>query len=110
MLEKDCLVVAISVSGKTKDVLDAVSIAKQNEVPIVCITANPNSPIAKISDKVLISCSSGDALSKTSTENRMSQIAITEALCAYIRYKLDETGVKRCSKICTILQTHNIQE
>lgn len=110
LLTEDCLVVAISMSGRTKDVIDAVNIAKKNNVPIACITANRNSPLAKISDDVLVASSSGCSVVGAGTEIRVSQLLIIDAICEYIRNKLDETGEKYFAKVEEILNSHSVED
>lgn len=54
MGEKD-MVVLISVSGSTKDIIDVAEIAKRNGVKIVVITCYDHSPLAKYADYILYS-------------------------------------------------------
>lgn len=49
------VVVLISVSGSTKDILDVADIAKKNGVTIVVITCYDHSPLAKYADYILFS-------------------------------------------------------
>ena len=110
MLDKDSLVVAISSSGETQDVIDAVKLAKENNVPVICITAHKNSHLAKLSDVVLVASPSGSALSANDNEIRISQLAITDALCSYLRMKLDDDGKKGYFKFKSILGMHNVRD
>ncbi|MFK4998477.1 SIS domain-containing protein [Bacillus sp. N9] len=48
------LAIGISVSGSTKDTVDALNIARENGAKIVSITQFTRSPITKISDIVLL--------------------------------------------------------
>ena len=88
-LDKDSLFIAVSWSGATKDVIDAVKIAKDKNVPIICITGNKNSPLAKLSDDVLVAASSG-SIERADTEDRLSQIALVGAICKIIAQKRKE--------------------
>ena len=110
MLESDSLVIAISSSGQTKDILDAVKLAKGNGVSIVCLTGNKNSPLAKLSDDVLIAGSSGNTLSGQQSEVRISQLALCDTICAYLQNILDENGKKHFFKLETILNSHNVDD
>ena len=106
MLTPDCLVVAVSASGQTKDIIDAVNNAKENGVPIVAITSDGNSPLAKLSDDVLVASSSGPSSTGGFIEARSSQLLLTDALCSYIGSK----KIKSTARIKDILNSHNIQE
>ena len=110
MLGDDSLVIAVSSSGQTQDVIDAVRLAKANGVPVVAITSNRGSPLAGISDKVLIAAPSGNSLSASPAEIRMSQLALTDAICSYIRSKLDSDGNKTYFKMNEILSSHNVRD
>ena len=54
MTDRDLLIL-ISVSGSTKDIIDVAEIAKANGVKIVVITCYDRSPLAKLGDYVLFS-------------------------------------------------------
>lgn len=49
------VVILISVSGSTKDIIDVAEVAKKNGVKIVVITCYDRSPLAKYGDYVLLS-------------------------------------------------------
>ena len=110
MLNRDSLVIAISSLGQTREVVNAVELAKKNGVPIISITSNINSPLASLSDVTLISSPSGNSLISKNSEIRISQLAITDALCAYLREKLDSDGHNSYFKMKEILQILNIKD
>lgn len=110
MLPPDSLVIAISSSGRTKDVIDAVKAAKQGGVSVVCITSHRNSPLAKLSDEVLISAPSGISVSGMGTEVRLSQLLLTDAICAYIRRTVDADGKNTYFALQDILNSHNVKD
>jgi DNA-binding MurR/RpiR family transcriptional regulator len=53
LMKKGDVALAISNSGKTKDVIDALKIAKNNGATTINITQAGNSPIHEVSDLVL---------------------------------------------------------
>jgi DNA-binding MurR/RpiR family transcriptional regulator len=110
MLSDDSLVIAVSSSGKTKDVIDAVKAAKANGVPVVCITSNNTSPLAELSDHVLVSAPSGISVSGRATEIRLSQLLLTDAICAYIRSTIDADGKNSYFALQEILNSHNVND
>ncbi|MBQ8558438.1 MAG: MurR/RpiR family transcriptional regulator [Tyzzerella sp.] len=109
MLKSDSLVIAVSSSGKTKDIIDAVNIAKENHVPIVAITANVNSPLAKVSDEVLVAASSGTNVSNDMYERQFSKFLLVNAICSYIRHLIDKDGTNQYYKLKDILDSHSIE-
>ena len=76
MLDENSLVIAISDSGATREILDAVTIARKNRVAAICLTTNRHSPLARMCDDVLITASSGMNISERSEEVRLSQYLI----------------------------------
>lgn len=110
MLEPDCLVIAVSFSGRTKDVIDAVKLAKAGGVPVVCLTSNPNAPLAKLADDVLVAASGGSSIGETSSEIRSSMLLLTDAICSYLRSKIDEAGEKRYFEFKKILESHGVKD
>ena len=110
LLREDSLVIAISSSGQTKDIIDAVTLAKAGGVPVVAITAHGASPLARLSDEVLIAAPCGNTVSASAVEIRLSQLAITDALCAHLCGKLDAEGKKDYFKMSEILNSHNVKD
>lgn len=110
MLDSSSLVIAISSTGKTKDIIDAVKNAKANNVPIVSITSNVNSPLAKLSDDVLIASASGNSIYTNSAEVRSSQLLLTDTICSYIRSKMEPRDEHRFFELRKILNSHNVDE
>ena len=53
LVEKDMLVIAISLSGKTKEIIDSIKIAKKREAAVIFITAKPEVEVASLCDEVL---------------------------------------------------------
>lgn len=110
MLDKDSLVIAISASGRTKEILDAVKMARNNGVSVICLTANGNSPLTQVSDEVLLCASSGMTVSDRSEEIRLSQYLIVDTLCAYLRSITDQSGQTHYFKLREILNSHNVND
>lgn len=109
-LTENDLVVAVSSSGKTKDIIDAVKNAKANNVPIVCLTSNAASPLASLSDSVLVASASGRSLSDRNNEIRSSSVLICDTLCSYLRSRLGKTNDRKYSELRSILNSHNVEE
>ena len=110
MLNTESLVIAISSSGKTKDIYETVKIAKENQVPCVCITRNVNGPIAELCDEVLGISIGDEALGRTAGTVRMCEYYLIDAICSYIRYQMDENGKTQYFKLSRILNSHNLEE
>lgn len=110
MLDKDCLVIAVSSSGRTKEIIDSVEIAKGNGVNVICMTADKNSPLAKKAETVLVAAASDIAISERMSEIRMSQLFIIDALCSYIRSIIYENGKDKYYKLLDIISSHSVED
>jgi len=86
-LVKGDVLIVISHSGKTKNVVDVVKYAKVTGATVICITNYPSSPLAKNSDIVLLTATfvehfiMGEVISK-----RIAELCIIESL--FINYLL----------------------
>ncbi len=110
MLDKNDLVIAISSTGQTKEIIDAVNIAKKNNVPIIAVTSNKSSLLARMSDNVLLAASSGMSISDRTDEIRMTQLLILDTLCSYIRSVIDAEGKEHYYKLKDIISSHSIND
>jgi len=110
MLDPGELVIAVSSSGKTGEIVKTVKNAKAHGVPVVCLTSNINSPLARLSDDVLLVAPNDTSISGRSTEIRLSQMLLAGTLCAYILSKMDESGRKRYIELTSVLKTYNVDD
>ncbi len=110
MLDSDCIAIAISVSGRTKEVIDAIKSAKEQGVPVICLTSNRNSPLANLADLVLTSSSSGKSIVEDLNEVHFSQLLLANALCAYLRARTDDLGEEKYMKLRKILNSHSVED
>lgn len=81
--DKDTLVIAITHSGYTKDVYDAVSAAKDKGAKIISITSNPKSPIAQCSDLVIRTNSDETNYRVLGLSSRYSELLVFDTIYSY---------------------------
>jgi DNA-binding MurR/RpiR family transcriptional regulator len=79
LLKPDDLVIAFSLSGKTKDTYDSVDIAKKNGAKVLAITNYIHSPIGKSADLVLQTAIK-EFLNGGSLAGKISQLYICDLL------------------------------
>ncbi len=89
-LTENTLVIAVSQSGETADVLDAVRAAKERHSRIISIVNVPGSSLTRLSDE-LIMMNAGQEVSVLSTKSYTSQLAIL-TLLAYASISKFEDG------------------
>lgn len=110
MLDEKDLVIAITSSGRTKEIIDAAKIAKENGTPIIAVTSNKFSPLAQLSDITLITASSGMSLSDRTDEIRHSQLFVLDTVCAMLRTRIDAGSRENYYKLSSILNSHSIDD
>ncbi len=97
------VVIGISHSGASKDVLQAMQIAKQNGAKTVSITAYGKSPIDKTSDISLHTVSDETNYRILGLSSRIAQLALIDAVYSYLVCKLSNSS-ERISKTESALQ------
>lgn len=80
LMRKGDVVVGISTSGSTKDLVDAVEIAKRRGARIVCLTSHAKSPITQFADVVLLTASKETPLQGGSFSSKLAQIHALDIL------------------------------
>lgn len=88
------LIIAISLSGATQDLIDSLVIAKKNKVKIISITNHILSPVAKLSDNVLLTAGRETLLDGGSLIGKISQLYIIDILCTGYALKNKELTMK----------------
>ena len=110
MLSKNDLVIAISASGKTQEIINVVKNARKHGASVVSLTSNISSPLARLSDDVLLAVSSGVSISGSSTEIRSSQLLMIDTLCSYLLGKMDDADRSRYLELTAILKSHSVDD
>lgn len=106
MNEKD-VIVAISHSGETKEIIKAINIAKSNGVGIISITENKESELRDLSD-VNIGYVSGESILETgSISSKMAQIFIVDAIYTQVVKEKSEMAVESRIKTTDAIKLYN---
>lgn len=80
-MSNEDLMIVFSVSGSTKDVVEATKFAKHYGVNVVLVTAHDVSPLTKLAD-IVISTGEPDFYREVSTmTNKVVQLYVIDALC-----------------------------
>lgn len=88
------VVIAVSLSGKTKDIIDSLEIARKNKAKIISITNHVLSPVAKLSDYILLTAGRETLLDGGSLVSKMSQLYVIDVLCTGYALKNKEEVLK----------------
>lgn len=92
MLQPDDVVLAISHSGSTEDVVDFAHAAASSGARLICITNHLQSPLAKLCDVVLCTSAKETPLGPEAGTARAVQIGVIDALCMAVALKQRKGG------------------
>lgn len=81
------VIIAISLTGSTKDIIDAVRIGKENHAKIVVITNYAKSPLSIYADTILLTSAKENPLDSGDLISKISQLFIIDLLCTGIALK-----------------------
>lgn len=84
---EDDLVIAVSHSGKTRDVLVSLQQAKKNHARVIAITQFGNSPITKLADIVFYTSSNETAFRHDAMASRIAEMTILDSLFTCAAFK-----------------------
>jgi DNA-binding MurR/RpiR family transcriptional regulator len=90
LLKKEDVAIGVSNSGQSRDVVEALKLARKNKATTICITNCDNSPIVKESDIVLFTASKDSQVLNESLCARVAEITLLDALYASIISKKKE--------------------
>jgi DNA-binding MurR/RpiR family transcriptional regulator len=80
ILDPKCVAVGISNTGRTEETIQMLSVAKASGAYTVAITGNPDSPLARIADDVLIAASPDGYLQPADLSARHCQLFVVDLL------------------------------
>lgn len=76
------VIIVFSISGYTKDIIEAVKIAKRENTKVIAITSYILSPVAQLADCVLLTAAKENPLEGGSFTGKISQLYIIDLLCS----------------------------
>lgn len=80
ILDDRCVAIGISNTGRTDETIQMLSVAKASGAYTVAITGNPDSPLARIADDVLIAASPDGYLQPADLSARHCQLFVVDLL------------------------------
>lgn len=80
ILDRQCVAIGISNTGRTEETIQMLTVAKASGAHTVAITANPDSPLAKIAHDVLIAASPHGYLQPADLSARHCQLFVVDLL------------------------------
>lgn len=91
-LDRTCVAIGISHSGKSSDIIEALRISKDAHAQTICVTNYCDSPIVSVSDISLFTKSEETKHSILAMSSRIAQLAIFDAIYTYIVVKSEKSA------------------
>lgn len=86
-LDSNSVIIAISLTGSTKDIVDAVLNGRKHGAKVIAITNYMESPLTKYADIVLLTSAKENPLDSGLLVSKVSQLLIIDLLCTGITLK-----------------------
>ncbi|WP_223634538.1 MurR/RpiR family transcriptional regulator [Planococcus sp. 4-30] len=96
-LTEKSVVIAISLTGSTKDIVDAVKLAKEKNATVIALTNYVKSPLTRYADFVLLSSAKESPLDSGSLVSKIAQLYLIDLICTGLTMNnvKDAESVKR---------------
>ena len=107
LIEPNSILIAISQSGESADVLEAVNIAKENNCKIISIINSLTSSLARESD-IVIGMNCGPEIGVAATKSFTSQLIILYKIIQILDKDIKINFEEISSSISKILEEHNL--
>ena len=105
-IESNSILIAISQSGESADVLEAVNIAKKNECKIISIINSLTSSLARESD-IVIGMNCGPEIGVAATKSFTSQLIVLYKIIHHLNKEIEIDFDEISNSISKILEGHN---
>ena len=103
MLDANCAAVGISHTGRTRDTVRTLEIARSKGAKTVCITSYMKSPIVEVSDIKLITSTPETRILKEALSSRIVHIALLDSLYTSVALRKYEAVVENLENMTEIL-------
>ncbi|UOQ92343.1 MurR/RpiR family transcriptional regulator [Halobacillus shinanisalinarum] len=86
-MNENTVVIAISLTGSTKDIIDTVKIAKEKKATIIALSNYTKSPLTKFADHILLSSAKESPLDSGSLVSKITQLFLIDLICTGLTVK-----------------------
>ncbi|EPZ53656.1 SIS domain protein [[Clostridium] sordellii ATCC 9714] len=105
IMEKGDLLIAISHSGETDEIIKTVKLAKENEVDVISITKKKESSLKDISDIHLEYISEETLLETGSISSKLAQIFLIDLIYTQVVKEISSEAIDRKIKTTDAIKT-----
>ena len=108
LAEEGHLVIAVSDSGRTRDVVDGLKRSKTNGARTVAITHDPFSPLGRHADAVIVTVPTRNPFSNRRLSSRLGQLLVSELLYTVLSERAQADGGHMQQTIQDIIDSEKI--
>ncbi|WP_077927809.1 MurR/RpiR family transcriptional regulator [Wohlfahrtiimonas populi] len=109
LMKKKDVMIAVSHTGRSQDILDSVAFAKENGASIISFTSK-NSPLGELSDVVLESGATEDTKEYIPMISRLADLAIVDVLLVNLALKRGSSFIEEMSRSKTIIESKRVRD
>lgn len=102
-------VIAISTSGTSADVIEAVTIARSYGAAVIVVTHAPQSPLARLADTVLPVAAVETAFGTEAMAARIAMLVLLDALFVVLALRRQELTLKNIERVQTALAKRQLR-
>ena len=102
--------IGISQSGASKDIVEALKMARARGAVTIGITGRDRSPVGRVSDILLVTDTDEVRHSVAGLNSHMSRLALIDALCCHIAYRNEERVLEDINQNEQSLESKRIAE
>lgn len=92
-LGPDDVAIGLSVSGSTKDTIDALQLAKQAGAATICMTHYQRSPITRVADMTLLTAAQEGPLQGGSLAAKIAQLHVLDVMLTALSMRIKEKAI-----------------
>lgn len=97
-LSEEDVVVGVSHSGSTKDVVDSCTVAHEAGATVICITGHNRSPITKVADIKLLTATREMPLSSGALRSKIAQLQVLDMLYTGVSLQIQDQTMEYTEK------------
>ena len=103
--KNDC-VIAVSGSGRTKDIISAASVARDVGAAVISLTSYNNSPLAEVSNIVLQTISMEAEVYREPTTVRLAQLMLCDCIVESLAHRMGEAAIINLDKMVEVYERY----
>lgn len=108
-LDEQCVAIAISHTGQTEEIVDAMRIARKKGAKTICITSSQVSELGDVCDMTLVTYATELERYQDAGISRLVHMVVLDSLCAYMSAQRGTDAMDRLVEVHRHLSRHRYQ-